>query len=106
MGKLTESEIAEIQQVYAEVGNYAETARRLKRSAATVKKYVTGITPTAKEKTTKLIYFDELKKSLEKDIKPLPIEEIKIPESFDSWTTLTYEECEAMNLGEIRKERK
>ena len=103
MGKLTESEIAEIQQVYAEVGNYAETARRLKRSAATVKKYVT---PTAKEKTPKLIYFDELKKSLEKDIKPLPIEEIEIPESFASWTTLTYEEREAMNLGEIRKERK
>ena len=33
-------------------------------------------------------------------------EEIEIPESFVSWTTLTYEEREAMNLGEIRKERK
>ena len=48
--KLSAEDITEIKKVYAETGSYAETARRLHRSAATVKKYVSGETSSAKTK--------------------------------------------------------
>lgn len=104
MARLTEEEIQQIKKVYAETGSYAETARRLKRSPATVKKYVTGeATPAKKKKDSNIINFESL---VNKDIviEPLPIEEIVLPEeNFRSWTVLTTAERNAMNLGTVRK---
>lgn len=101
--KLSVEDIVEIKKVYAETGSYAETARRLKRSPATVKKYVTGEATPAKKKDSNIINFESL---VNKDIviEPLPIEEIVLPEeNFRSWTVLTTAERNAMNLGTVRK---
>lgn len=104
--KLSAKDIEEIKKVYAETGSYAETARRLKRSPATVKKYVSGEVAPAKSKKNKdpdVIDFESL---ANKDdlIEPLPVEEIKIPEDgFRSWTLLTRQERDALNLGAFRR---
>lgn len=103
--KLSAEDIVEIKKVYAETGSYAETARRLKRSPATVKKYATGECAPAKnkKKDPDVIDFESL---ANKDnlIEPLPIEQIEIPkENFSSWTILTTQERNAMNLGKVRK---
>lgn len=104
--KLSAEDIAEIKKVYAETGSYAETARRLHRSAATVKKYVSGEVAPAKSKKNKdpdVIDFESL---ANKDnlIEPLPVEEIEIPaDGFRSWTLLTRQERDALNLGTFRR---
>lgn len=108
MARLTENDIAEIKKVYAETGSYAETARRLHRSAATVKKYVSGEAPAPARKTKKdadLIYFVDISKQLLEDgpIEPLPVDQIKLPDNFKSWTILTDAERAAMNLNYISK---
>ena len=105
--KLSAEDIAEIKKVYAETGSYAETARRLHRSAATVKKYVSGEVPAPvkKKKDADLIYFEDISKRLLEDgpIEPLPIDQIKLPDNFKSWTILTDAERAAMNLNYISK---
>lgn len=103
--KLSAKDIEEIKKVYAETGSYAETARRLKRSPATVKKYATGecIPAKNKKKDPDIIDFESL---ANKDnlIEPLPIEKIELPkDNFRSWTLLTNAERNAMNLGTVRK---
>ena len=107
MARLTENDITEIKKVYAETGNYAETARRLHRSAATVKKYVSGEAPgpAKKKKDADLIYFEDISKQLLEDgpIEPLPVDQIKLPDNFKSWTILTDAERAAMNLNYISK---
>lgn len=107
MARLNENDIAEIKKVYAETGSYAETARRLHRSAATVKKYVSGEVPAPakKKKDTDLIYFEDISKRLLEDgpIEPLPVDQIKLPDNFKSWTILTDAERAAMNLNYISK---
>lgn len=107
MARLTENDIAEIKKVYAETGSYAETARRLHRSAATVKKYVSGEVqaPAKKKKDADLIYFEDISKRLLEDgpIEPLPVDQIKLPDNFKSWTILTDAERAAMNLNYISK---
>lgn len=103
MARLSEQDIQEIKRVYAEVGSYAETARRTGRSASTVKKYVSGeVAPKAKKKDPDLIDFSTLK-PIDKNIEPLPIDQIKIPENFSGWTTLSRSERDALNLGEFRR---
>lgn len=105
--KLSAEDIAEIKKVYAETGSYAETARRLHRSAATVKKYVSGEVPapTKKKKDADLIYFEDISKRLLEDgpIEPLPVDQIKLPDNFKSWTILTDAERAAMSLNYISK---
>lgn len=105
--KLSAEDIAEIKKVYAETSSYAETARRLHRSAATVKKYVSGEVPvpTKKKKDADLIYFEDISKRLLEDgpIEPLPVDQIKLPDNFKSWTILTDAERAAMNLNYISK---
>lgn len=108
MARLSENDIAEIKKVYAETGSYAETARRLHRSAATVKKYVSGeapALPAKKKKDADLIYFEDISKQLLEDgpIEPLPVDQIKLPDNFKSWTILTDAERAAMNLNYISK---
>ena len=107
MARLNENDIAEIKKVYAETGSYAETARRLHRSAATVKKYVSGevLAPAKKKKDSDLIYFEDISKRLLEDgpIEPLPVDQIKLPDNFKSWTILTDAERAAMNLNYISK---
>ena len=107
MARLNENDIAEIKKVYAETGSYAETARRLHRSAATVKKYVSGEVPdpAKKKKDADLIYFEDISKRLLEDgpIEPLPVDQIKLPDNFKSWTILTDAERAAMNLNYISK---
>ena len=107
MARLSENDIAEIKKVYAETGSYAETARRLHRSAATVKKYVSGEVPSPakKKKDADLIYFEDISKRLLEDgpIEPLPVDQIKFPDNFKSWTILTDAERAAMNLNYISK---
>ena len=107
MARLNENDIAEIKKVYAETGSYAETARRLHRSAATVKKYVSGEVPAPvkKKKDADLIYFEDISKRLLEDgpIEPLPVDQIKLPDNFKSWTILTDAERAAMNLNYISK---
>lgn len=105
MARLTEEEIQQIKKVYAETGSYAETARRLKRSPATVKKYVTGeATPAKKKKRDPDIIDFESLANKDNLIEPLPIEEIELPkDNFRSWTLLTNAERNAMNLGTVRK---
>ena len=99
--KLSAEDIAEIKKVYVETGSYAETARRLHRSAATVKKYVSGETSPAKTKQAgNLICLDNFNQEmLAKVVEPLPIEEIEIPDDFRSWTTLTTAERDFMALN-------
>ena len=101
MARLNENDIAEIKKVYAETGSYAETARRLHRSAATVKKYVSGETSSAKTRQAgNLICIDNFNQEmLAKVVEPLPIEEIEIPDDFRSWTTLTTAERDFMALN-------
>lgn len=101
MARLNENDIAEIKKIYAETGSYAETARRLHRSAATVKKYVSGETSPAKTKQVgNLIYLDNFNQEMfEKPIEPLPVEEIEIPDDFRFWTTLTTAERDFMALN-------
>lgn len=105
--KLSAEDIAEIKKVYAETSSYAETARRLHRSAATVKKYVSGeaSAPAKKKKDADLIYFEDISKQLLEDgpIEPLPVDQIKLPDNFKSWTILTDAERAAMNLNYISK---
>lgn len=105
--KLSAEDIAEIKKVYAETSSYAETARRLHRSAATVKKYVSGEAPAPvkKKKDADLIYFEDISKRLLEDgpIEPLPVDQIKLPDNFKSWTILTDAERAAMNLNYISK---
>ena len=107
MARLSENDIAEIKKVYAETGSYAETARRLHRSAATVKKYVSGEAPAPakKKKDADLIYSEDISKQLLEDgpIEPLPVGQIKLPDNFKSWTILTDAERAAMNLNYISK---
>ena len=107
MARLNENDIAEIKKVYAETGSYTETARRLHRSAATVKKYVSGEVPAPvkKKKDADLIYFEDISKRLLEDgpIEPLPVDQIKLPDNFKSWTILTDAERAAMNLNYISK---
>lgn len=107
MARLTENDIAEIKKVYTETGSYAETARRLHRSAATVKKYVSGeaSAPAKKKKDADLIYFEDISKQLLEDgpIEPLSVDQIKLPDNFKSWTILTDAERAAMNLNYISK---
>ena len=107
MARLNENDIAEIKKVYAETGSYAETARRLHRSAATVKKYVSGEVPAPakKKKDADLIYFEDISKRLLEDgpIEPLPVDQIKFPDNFKSWTILTDAERAAMDLNYISK---
>lgn len=103
MARLSEQDIQEIKRVYAEVGSYAETARRTGRSASTVKKYVSGeVAPRVKKKDPDLIDFSTLK-PIDKNIEPLPIDQIKIPENFSGWTILSRSERDALNLGEFRR---
>ena len=99
--KLSAEDIAEIKKVYAETGSYAETARRLHRSAATVKKYVSGETSPAKTKQAgNFICIDNFNQEmLAKVVEPLRIEEIEIPDDFRSWTTLTTAERDFMALN-------
>ena len=99
--KLSAEDIAEIKKVYAETGSYAETARRLLRYAATVKKYVSGETSPAKTRQAgNLICLDNFNQEmLAKVVEPLPIEEIEIPDDFKSWTTLTTAERDFMALN-------
>ena len=107
MARLNENDIAEIKKVYAETGSYAETARRLHRSAATVKKYASGEVPApAKKKNdADLIYFEDISQRLLADgpIEPLPVDQIKLPDNFKSWTILSDAERAAMNLNYISK---
>ena len=107
MARLNENDIAEIKKVYAETGSYAETARRLHRSAATVKKYASGEVPAPakKKKDVDLIYFEDISKRLLEDgpIEPLPVDQIKLPDNFKSWTILTDAERAAMDLNYISK---
>lgn len=103
MARLSEQDIQEIKKVYAEVGSYAETARRTGRSASTVKKYVSGeVAPKTKKKDPDLIDFSTLQ-PINKTIEPLPIDQIKIPENFSGWTILSRSERDALNLGEFRR---
>lgn len=103
MARLSEQDIQEIRKIYAEVGSYAETARRVGRAASTVKRYVTGeATPKAKKKDADLIDFSTLR-PVDKTIEPLPIDQIKIPDDFKTWTMLTRSERDALNLGEYRR---
>ena len=103
MARLSEQDIQEIKKVYAEVGTYAGTARVTGFSASTVKRYVTGeVTPKAKKKDPDLIDFSTLK-PIDKNIEPLPIDQIKIPENFSGWTILSRSERDALNLGEFRR---
>ena len=103
--KLSAEDITEIKKVYTETGSYAETARRLHRSPATVKKYATGeATPAKKKKRDPDIIDFESLANKDNLIEPLPIEKIVLPEeNFRSWTVLTTAERNAMNLGTVRK---
>ena len=101
--KLSLNDIENIKKVYEKIGTYAGTARATGFSASTVKKYVTGeVTPKAKKKDADLIDFSTLR-PVDKTIEPLPIDQIKIPDNFSSWTTLSRSERNALNLGEYRR---
>lgn len=108
MARLTEADIEEIKRVYAEVGSYAETARRTGRSPATIKRYVAGEPTPAKrtkQKDPDLIDFESINVPLEA-IEPKPIDEIIIPtDGFRTWTMLNQAEREALNLGTVRKKK-
>lgn len=106
MARLTEEKIQQIKDAYAKDPVYSHVAKQLGVSPATVKKYVSGETTPAKSKKKKdsdIIDFESL---VNKDdlIEPLPVEEIKIPEDgFRSWTLLTRQERDALNLGAFRR---
>ena len=103
MARLSEQDIENIKKVYEKIGTYAGTARATGFSASTVKRYVTGeVAPKAKKKDPDLIDFSTLK-PIDKNIEPLPIDQIKIPENFSGWTILSRSERDALNLGEFRR---
>lgn len=103
MARLTDKDIQAIREEYAKDPVYSHVAKKLGFSASTVKRHVTGeAAPRAKKKDADLIDFSTLK-PIDKNIEPLPIDQIKIPENFSGWTTLSRSERDALNLGEFRR---
>lgn len=77
MAKLSDEKIAEIQKRYAECGVYAQVARELGVSPATIKKYVSSSDSTCSPKiSVSIIKFES---------EPLPIEQIVSPLSHQGW---------------------
>lgn len=107
MARLTEEKIKQIQEEYAKDPVYSHVAKKCGTTAATVKKYVSGEVPAPvkKKKDADLIYFEDISKRLLEDgpIEPLPVDQIKLPDNFKSWTILTDAERAAMNLNYISK---
>lgn len=106
MARLTEEKIQQIKDAYAKDPVYSHVAKLLGVSPATIKKYVSGEVAPAKRKKNKdsdVIDFESL---ANKDnlIEPLLVEEIEIPaDGFRSWTLLTQQERDSLNLGTFRR---
>lgn len=106
MARLTEEKIQQIKDAYAKDPVYSHVSKLLGVSPVTVKRYVSGEATPAKSKKNKdpdVIDFESL---ANKDdlIEPLPVEEIEIPaDGFRSWTLLTRQERDALNLGTFRR---
>lgn len=77
MAKLSAEKIVEIQKRYAECGVYAQVARELGVSAASVKKYAIPFDSAHSEKVSvPIIKFES---------EPLPIEQIVSPLTHQGW---------------------
>lgn len=78
MAKLSDGKIAEIQKRYAECGVYAQVARELGVSPATVKKYVSSSSNSARNPkvSVPITKFES---------EPLPIEQIVSPLTHQGW---------------------
>ena len=106
MARLTEEKIQQIKDAYAKDPVYSHVSKLLGVSPATIKKYVSGEVAPAKSKKNKdpdVIDFESLSNK-DNLIEPLPVEEIEIPaDRFRSWTLLTQQERDALNLGTFRR---
>lgn len=76
MAKLSDEKIAEIQKRYAECGVYAQVARELGVSPATVKKYASSDSARSSKVSVPIIKFEG---------EPLPIEQIVSPLTHRGW---------------------
>ena len=76
MAKLSDEKIAEIQKRYAECGVYAQVARELGVSPATVKKYTSSDSARSSKVSVPIIKFEG---------EPLPIEQIVSPLTHQGW---------------------
>ena len=78
MAKLSDEKIAEIQKLYAECGVYAQVARELGVSSATVKKYASSSSDSARSPkvSVPITKFES---------EPLPIEQIVSPLTHQGW---------------------
>lgn len=91
MARVTDEDKILINQIYLEVGTYAETARRTGFSPSTVKKYI----------IPNFIPVDSTEKKTF-SLGDLPDGVIKLPENLGRLCTLSFEEIE--ELEEFRKE--
>lgn len=81
MAKLSDEKIAEIQKRYAECGVYAQVARELGVSPATVKKYVSSSSSSSNSARSTKVSVPITKFESE----PLPIEQIVSPLTHQGW---------------------
>lgn len=81
MAKLSDEKIAEIQKRYAECGVYAQVARELGVSPATVKKYVSSSSSFSNSARSPKVSVPITKFESE----PLPIEQIVSPLTHQGW---------------------
>lgn len=91
MAKVTDEDKILINQIYLEVGTYAETARRTGFSPSTVKKYI----------IPNFVPVDSTKKKTF-SLDDLPDGVIKLPENLGRLCTLSFDEME--ELKDFRKE--
>lgn len=80
MAKLSDEKIAEIQKRYAECGVYAQVARELGVSPATVKKYVSSSSSSNSARSPKVSV-----PITKFESEPLPIEQIVSPLTHQGW---------------------
>ena len=79
MAKLSDEKIAEIQKRYAECGVYAQVARELGVSPATVKKYVSSSSSNSARSPKVSVLITKF------ESEPLPIEQIVSPLTHQGW---------------------
>ena len=79
MAKLSDEKIAEIQKRYAECGVYAQVARELGVSPATVKKYVSSSSSDSVRSPKVSVPITKF------ESEPLPIEQIVSPLTHQGW---------------------
>ena len=80
MAKLSDEKISEIQKRYAECGVYAQVARELGVSPATVKKYVSSSSSSDSARSSKVSV-----PITKFESEPLPIEQIVSPLTHQGW---------------------